>query len=270
MFISVIIPCHYEHFDFIPELLKHYNTHTLFPGEIIIVISQANKIKNKIRNAIKNIGGSNFSFKTKWIKLSGKSLAGNSRKIGVKNAKGDIIILQDADDLPHIQRTEIIYNLFKKYRKIVFICHKWTKNGIFRQFDKLHKPNIVFPKINIFRKKRFRKRNHIANGNIAFKKKIVNKIDWFIRLKRRQDIATNISLIDKYKGKYIFIREELLFYRNSNSINKIIKKDDVRGNIKGNIKKKIRIKKNYIKRKNKVKKFNPYKIIINGKTTDIS
>lgn len=209
MKISIVIPCYYKHVIHLNELLNSYKNQTVLPNEIVCVITEAHKIQNM------NILTANYPFELNIIKLDKKSTAGNTRKIGAYNATGDIIILQDADDLPSINRIEIIKNIFEKNKNKVFVCHQWSKKNIVN--NRILQPKYIIPKYNMFRRRQFRKKNHIANGNIAFRKKILKNIKWFPSLLRRQDIATNVYIADKYKGKCIFIKEKLLYYRIENS-----------------------------------------------------
>ena len=34
--VSVIIPCHYKHFNYIDNLLRHYENQTILPDEIMV------------------------------------------------------------------------------------------------------------------------------------------------------------------------------------------------------------------------------------------
>src|SRR3990167_5690905 len=54
-------------------------------------------------------------FKTKILCFQGKQSAGKNRNIACSHAEGDILIAQDADDIPHPQRIEIIKYVFENY-----------------------------------------------------------------------------------------------------------------------------------------------------------
>ena len=227
--ISVVIPCLYLHLIYIKDLLNNYtNIQTITVNEIVLVIADANKLEDQ--QLLEDIMNIDYPYELKIIKINGKSLAGNSRYIGISNASNDIIIFQDADDIPHKQRTEIIYYYFKKYLNVVHICHKWCKKE--DEFNKLNETGFKISKIkysisnyNIFLNKKFRKLEHIANGNIAIRKKIYTNIDWHRKQLRRQDIATNIDILKKYNGLSLFIKEKIYLYRHDNSTYDYVQKN---------------------------------------------
>lgn len=109
--ISVIIPCDSAHIQYLPELLNALEMQSYIPDEVIISISNS---CNKDDFPISLIQQSNFSFSLKILRSSKRQFAGENRNIAVSASTGTLIICQDADDLPHQQRVEIIKKLFQK------------------------------------------------------------------------------------------------------------------------------------------------------------
>ncbi len=109
---------------------------------------------------------------------------------------------------------------------MVHICHKWSKNpkGFKRQKFNIANVAYVIPNFNMFSHKRYRQLEHVANGNIAIRKKIYDNINWYRDRPRKQDIDTNIDISKKYKNLTLFIREELYLYQGDNSSYKYTKK----------------------------------------------
>lgn len=207
--ISIMIPCHYRHFKHLENLLSLYENQTLIPNEIVIVICGSEKLE---KEKIEGIENRKYKFDTKIIKIEGRSYAGNTRRVGVLKCTGDIIIFQDADDIPNPQRTEIINYYFNKFPSVMHICHKWDKTGssVNNKFE-IGKTKYVIPSFNMFLNVRYRKMEHVANGNIGIRSNIIKKINWYRNQKRKQDILTNIDIASKYKT--LFIKEELYYYR---------------------------------------------------------
>ncbi len=145
--ISIIIPCYYKHLKHINYLLKIYDKQSLLPKEIILVISEYKKGDN---NIIVQIENKIYNYELFIIKLKEKSPAGRNRYLGTKMAKGEIIIFQDADDLPHYQRNEIIYKCFIDYPEIVHILHGFSRMSINRIYNMDNIP-IRILKHNIFK-----------------------------------------------------------------------------------------------------------------------
>lgn len=122
---SLIVPCHPKHVRHLDELLKAYEKQTLLPDEVVISISEANQIDPHI---IKSIQNSLWKFSVKIFASNEKLFAGQNRNIACSNATGDVFICQDADDLPHPQRLEIINYFFEKLN-LDFLLHKFVYNN---------------------------------------------------------------------------------------------------------------------------------------------
>lgn len=217
--ISLIIPCWYKHFQFLLPLLRLYEQQTLLPDEVVVVIANSNKLDKEQIDIFKN---EKFKFETNIIEIPEISFAGNSRLVGLKNSKHDIIIFQDVDDIPHKQRVEIIKYYFDRYPNIVHICHKWSKRPLefYDSSFEIDKTKYIIPRNNIFTTK-YRQLEHVANGNIAIRKYIIPTINWYSKTLRKQDILTNIDIYNKYR-KTLFIREEIYLYRSEYSSSKVL------------------------------------------------
>lgn len=110
--ISVIVPCTYKHVDLLYHLLKIYEQQTVLPHEVIISLSEADKSTIPITKIVNMV---RWKFRVKLLVSNSKQYAGTNRNIASENAKGDILVYQDADDLPHPQRIEIIKYFFEHY-----------------------------------------------------------------------------------------------------------------------------------------------------------
>jgi hypothetical protein len=206
--ISIVIPCHYKHFSHIYKLLETYNHQTLLQKELIIVLSEYHKIPPHLINKVEN---EIYNYELKIIKLREKSPAGKNRYLGSKEAVGDIIIFQDADDLPHTQRNEIIKKCFDDYPSIVHLLHGYSRNYINRIYETDNIPHRIFNH-NIFLNHKEMASYRITNGNIAIRKEIVDKIRWELKKFRGQDVALNKNIYRTY-GVYLVVLLPLYIYR---------------------------------------------------------
>ena len=118
--ISVIIPCIAKHAHLLQGLLDTYNQQTMLPDEIIIAISGDFNLKELY--ALR----SDIPLKISPTKQ--KKYAGENRQRGVGVSHGDILIFNDADDIPHRQRIEITHHFMNKY-------HKVHLNGLWQHED---------------------------------------------------------------------------------------------------------------------------------------
>lgn len=217
--ISVIIPCHYLHFKHISGLIENYELQTRIPDELIIVISEYHKIKSGLIDEIEN---KDYKINVILIKIEEKSPAGNNRYIGTEKAVGDIIIFQDADDLAHFQRVEIIEYLFKRYENIVHICHGYTEKNTVVKYKIKYVPHGIY-KHNMFRNHKEMSKYNMTNGNIAIRKNIYDKIEWVRDLYRAQDVPFNRNIFKIY-GKFLLIKVPLYIYRKRYSLRDRINK----------------------------------------------
>jgi len=147
----------------------------------------------------------------KIIKIINKSSAGNNRYIGSQNSTTDLLIFQDADDIPHYQRNQIIHQCFKNYPNIVHILHGFSRIKINKKFDINNIP-IKILNHNIFTDHTEMASYHLTNGNIAIRRSIINNIEWDIKKFRGQDVRLNKNIYKKY-GEYLIIRLQLYIYR---------------------------------------------------------
>ena len=102
---SVIIPCFYGHFKHLDELMNALCNQTVLPDEVVISLSEIDKLNPAL---IKKFENKKYPFPVKLIKHRELLWAGPNRNSACEHAIGDIFICQDADDLPHPQRIEII------------------------------------------------------------------------------------------------------------------------------------------------------------------
>ena len=216
--ISIIIPCHYKHFKYLSQLLSFYNHQTIIQKEIIVVLSQSNMLDEKNIEELKN---NKYLYELKIICVKEKSPAGRNRHLGSKDATGDIIIFQDADDLPHLQRNEIIYKCFINYPQIDHILHGYSRYHIIYK-----KYNINNIPIKIFNHNMFYNHNEMAsynltNGNIAIRKNVIDKVKWEDEKYRGQDVIFNKNLYTLLR-KYLIIRLPLYVYREKLSVKKYV------------------------------------------------
>ncbi len=216
--ISVIIPCYYKHIIYVQKLLDIYQQQTLLPDEIILVISD---IQNLHSNILTKLKETEYKYQLEIVEVRGKSLAGKNRLIGTKIAKGKIIIFQDADDIPHPQRIEIIKYFFDKFPNIVHIAHQFC---YYNNETKYKLENISYQKLekNIFSIPMIRKAENVTHGNIAIRKQIYSKLNWFTSIQRGQDVAINMDIFNKFHSS-IFIRVPIYQYLINRSSKYMIK-----------------------------------------------
>lgn len=217
MKISIIIPCTSKHILYLENLIKIYEKQTVIPDEIVIIISgiemsfntQSELFSKKIEVIIKVFPEKRF--------------AGINRKTGAFMATGDILIFQDADDLPHNQRVEVIKNIFEK-EKCFHLLHGWEyDNNINLDIDNIK--TYLSKDVFIVKRKKllrsfmytcsYKNINRIHNGAFSIDKRIINKIEWSDK-RKGQDLETNYNIINAFpKSSFVIASNKLYKYRNN-------------------------------------------------------
>jgi len=146
--ISIVIPCYFNHVQFLFKLLEYYESQTVLPDEVIISISEMHRLAEPGRQEVEKIKEHEWNFSVKIYETTDKLRAGGNRNLGAEKATGDIIIFQDADDVPHYQRVEITKTIFDKYGDdINHFVHYYSK--ALHQMNQEHNlDNIVLQKYN--------------------------------------------------------------------------------------------------------------------------
>lgn len=219
---SIIIPCCAKHAEHLYILLRMYENQTELPDEIIISLSEFNQVDD---NIIKELQNKKWSFPVKLIASDKKQFAGENRNVACSHASGDIFICQDADDLPHPQRVEIIKYFFKNYH----IDHLMHLCKVVKEKDK-DKSRVSFL-YNDFTEIKYLFSNNLNkvresgrftndsaamafhNGNVAITKHVFDQIKWSTTMKQGQDVHFNQRVYQRFKN-CIAIYVDLLTYRN--------------------------------------------------------
>jgi len=97
---------------------------------VVISVSEYDKIDI---DEITIIVEKEYPFLLKIIKTTDKCFPGKNRVIGSVNVTSNYITYQDADDLPHPQRIEILDYFFKKVAN--YILHLATRKKHFKDIN---------------------------------------------------------------------------------------------------------------------------------------
>ena len=140
---SVVIPATDGNFGYLNCILRHYEDGVEKPDEVVVSISNSHLIKQQDIDAL----GNKFSrsFDMKILRHEKRMVQGPNRDAVTKAATGDIIISNDADDIPHPQRVKIIKELFGTH-DIVMLNHGYQTHTAFPNINdiKIILPTEVF------------------------------------------------------------------------------------------------------------------------------
>lgn len=205
--ISVFIPTIPNHIKFLDEILFTYlNKSTVIPNEIVVSVSNYTAISPDILSPIIE----NYQ-NVKFILHDKVMLVGPNRQVSKDFCSGDIIVYHDSDDLPHIQRLEIIKYFFDNY-DILHLSHSYdTKENYNEDLTDISKINYItsevfnpyfFPNNKLEECPKYcngygYENFPIHGGAIAIRKEVLNSIKWKDRYELTYSPGWNNI---KYKG----------------------------------------------------------------------
>lgn len=210
--VSVIIPCHYKHVTYLYDLLKSYELQTTLPDEIVISLSEINLAPHALIAKLKN---ENWKFPVKYVETNQQAYAGNNRNAACKVAIGDILVSQDADDLPNRRRIEIIKFLFSTHDIDHLMHGYYDSHSTFKYDDQLTSLQLQDIKLLHLKKHSDWQNFAIHNGNIAIRRHVFDKIQWKNQSAIGEDICFNEKVYKQFK--HAIILTPLIHYRWENS-----------------------------------------------------
>lgn len=205
---SIIIPCHGKHAKHLFPLLKLFEQQTVLPDEIVISISETDLMDSQL---LTELNEDPWLFPVVIYTTQEKLYAGQNRNVACSHATGDIFICQDADDIPHPQRIEIIRYFFE-HHGVDHLIHELLplqQNQVshFQMLPSFDK--ITFRKPHSFNE--VWKAGTVTNGNIAISKNVFKTLKW-PNNSRGQDVFYNQTVYKHFKRR-IIIYVPLIYYR---------------------------------------------------------
>ncbi len=167
---SILIPCYYKHFQFIPDLLKCYAEQTVTPNEVVISLQQYKLVPAE---SISKVLDQIWPFSLKIVFDEGGTIGAN-RNNAAFNSSGDLLITQDADDIPHPQRVELIKHLFDHFY-VEFLMHRFDYGGhppVKYSLQEIEELTSCFDKWEQF------SWDYAHNGNIACARHVLDTVQW--------------------------------------------------------------------------------------------
>lgn len=203
---SLIIPCHAGHARFLSGLVEEYvYNQTVLVDEIIISLSDVPYIRSVYPEVLKELE------KTKWpipvilIKNQEQVSEGDNRNRACKIAKGDVFICQDADDIPHRQRVEIIKFLFENY-DVDHLVHKYCSD-----LDSLNRVISDMKSIDWYAPQEYGINNG-ANGVASISRRVFEAIQWYPGFSHGVDVEFNRKAYNLFENR-IVVNDRIYFYR---------------------------------------------------------
>ena len=207
---SIIVPCHSTHAQYLFELLAAFSKQTVLPSQVVISLSDEKNVPSEV---IQNLELSPWPFELVLLRWEEKVSEGGNRNRACEVAKGDIFICQDADDLPHPQRIEIIRFFFENH-PIDYLLHSFyiQHNSLYEVFleNNFNINDLCFYCFNST-EEAFNSGLRFATGVISISRKTFEKIQW----NESFELATDREFYEKTSqlAQGIILSAPIYFYR---------------------------------------------------------
>lgn len=196
--ISVVVPCATKHVPRLPEIMAALRSQTRAANEVVVVISGYGS---------SDLSGQVAGLSPAVVVTSPERLsAGAARNRGTEVARGDIVIYQDADDLPHPQRLEIVAALFEGYA-IDHLAHLFSWESDTRTFT------LADAVARCAHNSDFNECVHrVTNGNVAIARSLFEHVRWPEHFRMGEDQEFNYAVYAHTKRTAV-LEIPLLTYR---------------------------------------------------------
>lgn len=122
---SLVIAATNGNFAYLDCVLAHYRDGSLRPDQVVVSLSNAHLVNVDDLNNLKSKYSQIFE-DLKILEHDKTMIQGPNRDAATMAADNEIIISNDADDIPHPQRVEIIKHFFENY-DILHLNHSYKK-----------------------------------------------------------------------------------------------------------------------------------------------
>lgn len=194
---SVIVPCAAKHAALLPELLKHLASQTTLPDEVVICISSTRDTPLLPKQP----------YTVRLITDAALAYAGKNRNRAASASRGDVLIYQDADDIPHPQRIEIAKHLFSNFF-VEHLLHGYTRSTTPAWLAQRY--------TNATTNARYEPYSYthtFTNGNAITTREVFQRVRWPENIARGQDVLYNKMVLARFPNRMVRLNLPLLTYR---------------------------------------------------------
>lgn len=197
---SVIVPCAAKHAALLPSLLDELDRQTVHPDEVVIAISGTRSAPTFNRRA----------YRVHTLIDTGIAFAGRNRNRASDAAIGDVLIYQDADDVPHPQRIEIAKVLFGQFF-VEHLIHTYVTSSASPAWRTQRFGADAAVKYAHYEPYSYTYEFH--NGNAITTREVFRKVRWPEDIRRGQDVVYNHAVRARFPHRMTRLQIPLLAYR---------------------------------------------------------
>lgn len=199
--VAVVVPCTAKHVGHVPELLKAYENQTRLPNEVILTLS-GSPTSPQFQSS---------RFRVTILHDPRPKNAAENRNRAAPHVTADVVIYQDADDVPHAQRVELIGAAFETFA-IDHLMHRFEcepQTSTWRlSRNAVHTAMALCRAQPIYKSELW-----LTNGNPAVSRTLLSLVSWPGDRRIGEDIAFNTSACRVSRGRNVILPLPLLLYR---------------------------------------------------------
>ena len=192
----MVIPCAPRHVVLLEPLMTLLDCQTSKPDEVVIA------------GTIPRLSARPFPIRN--VPTEPRANAARNRNFGTARAVGDVVLYQDADDVPHPQRIEIVRRLFERF-DVEHLMHAFmhathptaTWSASRYDVETIHR---------LARYHRYSFEVGLTNGNPAVRRTLAQAVRWPESKRIGEDVAFNVSACARSRSNAV-LRAPLLLYR---------------------------------------------------------
>ncbi len=205
---SLIIPVHVKHVKLLPNLIREYiYEQTVKVDEIVISISNISEVRAKYPKVLRELERTNWPIPVILVKNDHRTSEGDNRNRACQYANGDVFICQDADDIPHKQRVEVIKYFFENYH-VDHLVHKYCMDNdtsfMNRRIPDMESVRWFSPSVYAI--------DNGANGVSSLTRRVFESIQWNPEFVHAVDVQFNRTVYDRFENRVV-VDEPIYFYR---------------------------------------------------------
>ena len=199
--ISVIVPCHYIHAQYLPDLMTALSLQTYQPDEVVIALSKTSAMEEEDIQAVRDLCSAQ-SFPVKLLEFPMRRYTGFNRDRCARASSYELLVHNDADDLPHPKRLERIKWVFDNYDTEALV-HSFHREG---EYNLKEGQLIPFKRREMFK-------YPVHLGSVSFVKSLLEDVPWRDTHPGRED-KFFLRESDRKRHRILILLEDLLYYRN--------------------------------------------------------